>query len=765
MMALIGSAVGVVAFVMRNLITRLELVREALGVEVVLGPFGVGWQRATAFSLLLVAASAAINAVWHPPAAGSGIPEVIAFLNGAMLRKIFNVRTIVAKFFSCAFAVGAGMPVGPEGPMIHLGAMLGAGISQMRSGTLGFDLHWFRRFRNNKDKRDFISAGAAAGVSAAFGAPVGGLLFAMEEVSSFWNQKLGWQIFFCCMVSTTVSTLLNAAFRGFAYGGSFGFLSAKSAILFNVTARIPDHVAVFLPAALVGVLGGVLGSIFTFANLKITKWRSRVVAPHAWLRVLEPVAIMLVFAALGSFVPSVMECTRSSCSSNPRQHGGYDGKTGLSPQGTCLWAKRFPMDAHEPPKVSTLGCQQQQQQHRLAGVPAGGEFSQAATLLCSSGDDAIKHLFSRGTFHEFELPALGVFLAIYFPLACWAAGAAISSGLVVPMLLIGATYGRMVGVVLVQILGTSGAGPWVDPGVFALIGAASFFGGVSRLTMSLTVIMVEITSEVRMLLPIMTSIMVAKWVADSATHSLYHAQIEQKCIPFLDFNLNTKMSMEIFCARDVAFAPVECLHEIASVRDVARVLQLNHHAFPVQHGRTGATPYHGLVSSGVLRELLSHSEDISRPAASFHAEGVREAIPLLHFEQVSEMEHRFLHGAADDARTAVRIAEMASDAQGTWADTFIDLAPYIDTSATAVQENFSLDRTYILFRSLGLRHLVVVDQHNRPTGMVTRKDLMGFKIEERLDKVISRAHERQDRTEEKQRRTGAEARGGRGYGT
>ena len=53
--------------------------------------------------------------------------------------------------------------------------------------------------------RDFISAGAGAGVAAAFGSPVGGLLFVMEEVSSFWNIKLGIQTFFCCMVSSFVS--------------------------------------------------------------------------------------------------------------------------------------------------------------------------------------------------------------------------------------------------------------------------------------------------------------------------------------------------------------------------------------------------------------------------------------------------------------------------------------------------------------------------------------------------------------------------------
>lgn len=103
---------------------------------------------------------------------------------------MFEWRTSAIKFLSCALCVGAGLPVGPEGPMIFLGAALGGLVSQGQMSTklitnpevrekaeaalrvLG--KAWpFKRFRNRGDQRDFMTAGCAAGVAAAFGSPVG----------------------------------------------------------------------------------------------------------------------------------------------------------------------------------------------------------------------------------------------------------------------------------------------------------------------------------------------------------------------------------------------------------------------------------------------------------------------------------------------------------------------------------------------------------------------------------------------------------------
>ena len=148
--------------------------------------------------------------VWFEPvSAGSGIPEIKCYLNGIDLPRVVDVKTLFCKVVGVTFSVGAGLPVGKEGPMVHSGSVVAAAISQgglprcPGSGESSFAK--FQDFRNDREKRDFVACGAAAGVAAAFGAPIGGVLFSLEEGASYWSTKLTWRAFFCAM--TTLSTL------------------------------------------------------------------------------------------------------------------------------------------------------------------------------------------------------------------------------------------------------------------------------------------------------------------------------------------------------------------------------------------------------------------------------------------------------------------------------------------------------------------------------------------------------------------------------
>ena len=73
----------------------------------------------------------------------------------------------------------------------------------------------------------------------------------------------------------------------------------------------------------------------------------------------------------------------------------------------------------------------------------------------------------------------------------------------------------------------------------------------------------------------------------------------------------------------------------------------------------------------------------------------------------------------------------------TYSDYFVNLSPYINDSGVCVPLHFSLHRAYILFRTLGLRHMTVVSHTNQVEGILTRKDLMGFAIGEKLERLLT----------------------------
>ena len=216
-MGLIGLTTGLTGYFLKSmteLITKkkFEFVQEALDE----GLLGSVFLWVTGISVLMVLVASSLVVFIAPEASGSGVPAVIGYLNGVYVHHLYDVRVFVVKFFSTLFAVASGLPVGPEGPMVYMGATLGKQLSQGNTkGCCRCYTRFIRRFRTMQSRRDFISAGAGAGIAAAFGAPVGGMLFAMEEVASFWNMTLAWQILFCCMMASFTAEVLISFFGGF----------------------------------------------------------------------------------------------------------------------------------------------------------------------------------------------------------------------------------------------------------------------------------------------------------------------------------------------------------------------------------------------------------------------------------------------------------------------------------------------------------------------------------------------------------------------
>lgn len=118
-------------------------------------------------------------------------------------------------------------------------------------------------------------------------------------------------------------------------------------------------------------------------------------------------------------------------------------------------------------------------------------------------EHALKLLFSR-TDDMFNMYSLIVYLVVYFCLVLVTSGVALAAGLFLPMMVVGATYGRIVGLILQYIF--PNLNPPIDTSIYALVGSAAMMAGFSRITISLCVIMMEITESTIHLVLVLTSL-------------------------------------------------------------------------------------------------------------------------------------------------------------------------------------------------------------------------------------------------------------------
>lgn len=516
----------------------------------------VGYLFWMSTAIIMMGIGTAVVVFIEPAAGGGGIPTVMAYLNGVNVRRAMNIKTFVVKALSCLFAVASGLPVGIEAPLVHLGAIVGAGVTQGGSQTLGIHTGFFKPFRNHQDRRAFITAGAACGVSAAFGAPIGGLLFVMEEISSSWDHSGSGQIFLASMIAMTTTTMVNSLVEE---GKLLGWVSHTASVLFEVNISIPFNLMSIVPALFLGAILGALAALFTKLNIILNKWRNKNVAPYLHRRLLEPVAVIFMYATLTYFLSWASDCRTI-------KPIGEVNETILQ-WGTESQARLF-----------SDTCKNQT-----------AHYSPLGTLNMATGKNAIRHLFTRQTAGQLPIPHLLVYFLLYSCFACISSGLSIASGLVVPSLVIGAAFGRLYGLILWYLFsvripsvdrGYRAEDSWLDPGLFALIGAAAFLAGTSRLGMSVCVIVVELSSELRYLLPIMVGIVCSKAIANWLSEPLYHHILHLDCVPFLSPQIPSA-EFEQLTAGDVMVREVVALRRVEKTETIWKALQTTHHAFPV----------------------------------------------------------------------------------------------------------------------------------------------------------------------------------------
>ncbi len=211
--------------------------------------------------------------VWFFPAArGSGVNQTKAALY--IYDGYISFRTVIGKFITAALAIGGGHSLGPEDPSLQIGA----GVASIVARNLRL---------SRRRLRMFAPIGAAAGLAAAFNAPISAILFVIEEVIGSWSAAVLGSLVLAAISSVVVVR---------------GFLGAEPMFRIpSITVKDPRELMAY---AVLGVIGGLLAPVFAII---LGYLRPRLRAMPRWTQFVQPAVAGLMVGAIGYFgFPQVM---------------------------------------------------------------------------------------------------------------------------------------------------------------------------------------------------------------------------------------------------------------------------------------------------------------------------------------------------------------------------------------------------------------------------------------------------------------------------
>jgi chloride channel 7 len=510
--ALTGGVVSVVIALALRICKTIEKTRVKYTTSALDdGDIATGW-------MIWVGSSVAMNLValflvlLQPGAASSGIPGLIAFLNGVepsggkspitkQKTSWVSLRTMSAKFLGMLCSIPSGLAIGPEGPIIHISALLGFWVTKLvhylegRIYGEGFD------HETEDEKRDFLATGAACGITTAFRAPVAGTLFVVEEAGSFFTTQHLEFTFFSCLISYWVQWCIGQ----YLDGESAGDAKFQQTTGYFCNVDNPLNMVAYL---MMSVLGGCLGALFNQIVEKLNHLRSHYINEYGLRRLLEILVLTLVTGSVVIFLPMNALCRKATRDvmlrdsagclpqedfaqvsygevqfgylnhiinstafqsipghhrnlaetddtiptlySNPYGSGSnasYDLRNVLRnmrvvPEHRANIHDTVILDnaADQGPYIHV------HYEHTYTCGKNSHSFNDMAMLWLNGGVKGVKVLMQRGFPGLISQSTLWWFLAAYFMLAALTAGTHVPAGLVVPLLLIGGAFGRLFGV-------------------------------------------------------------------------------------------------------------------------------------------------------------------------------------------------------------------------------------------------------------------------------------------------------------------------------
>ncbi|KAF2836795.1 voltage-gated protein/chloride channel-like protein [Patellaria atrata CBS 101060] len=550
-------------------------------------------------------------------AAGSGVAEVRVINSGFVLHGYLGVRTLVIKTIGLILSISSGLSLGKEGPYVHIATCIGNIMCRL-----------FSKYNHNDGKRrEVLSASAASGVAVAFGAPIGGVLFSLEEVSYYFPPKTLFRTFFCCIVAALSLKFLNP------YG-------THKIVLFEVRYLTDWEAVEMLIFIMLGVIGGALGAFFIKAS-------------RFWARTFRRVPLIKEYPLIEVFLVAAL--------------------TGL----VSFWNRYTRLPVTELLFELASPCD---------------TFTSSGMGLCPTNE---------------HIPKIIGYLAIAFVIKALLTtitfGIKVPAGIYVPSMVVGGLFGRMVGHIVQYLAlnhpdgGLFGmCGPddnpeaCVVPGVYALVAAGATMCGVTRLSVTLAVILFELTGSLDHVLPFSIAVLVSKWTADAIEPlSIYDLLTDMNSYPFLDNKVRPIFTTELGDLThrlrperiiDISNSPLVPAKELRQKLDILHIAGEIDGGLPIVHSKVLV----GLIPAPDLEFALDKLDNEDNSLCLMSTQ--------VHWNNPTEGEDE------EDDPT--------------------DFTSYIDPAPVALDIHSPMDLVYECFVKLGLRYIAVL-KNGRFAGLVS----------------------------------------------
>ncbi|CAG9832116.1 unnamed protein product [Diabrotica balteata] len=445
----------------------------------------------------LVLFSAGFVQLVAPQAIGSGIPEMKTILRGVALKEYLTFRTLVAKIVGLTAVLGSSMPLGKEGPFVHIASISATLLSKLVTGFQGI-------YENESRTTEMLAAACAAGVASCFAAPVGGVLFSIEVTSVYFAVRNYWRGFFAAVCGASTFRLLAVWFQKAE--------TVTAVFRTNFFMDFPFDPQELFVFALLGAFSGLGGAFYVWVHRQYVIFMRNSKTLNKFLsknRFLYPGIVSLLVASL-SFPLGVGQFAAGELTTHDQVVALFSNITWTDDNLTV--SEQHVVNNWKTPWSGVL-----------VNLVCTIVFNFVTSIICST------------------LP--------------------VPSGIFIPVFKIGAATGRIIGELMhlwfPSGMRYGGKVAKIIPGGYATVGAAAFSGAVTH-TISVSVIVFEMTGQITHIIPIMISVLISNAIASLLAPSIYDSIILIKKLPYLPDLLPSSSGIyniyvEDFMVRDIKY--------------------------------------------------------------------------------------------------------------------------------------------------------------------------------------------------------------------